>query len=60
MGFAPTLCNKNLWILKEETNSLVYISIYVDGVLISIISLCKYLDMLKIAYNLKIDKNLTQ
>ena len=35
MGFEPSLHDDNLWVLKDERNSFICISVYVDDLMIS-------------------------
>ena len=60
MGFTPSFCNENLWVLKEADGSLVHILVHVDDVLISSKRSLKCLEMLKQVYDIKTNHNFTR
>ena len=60
LGFEPTLHDKNLWVLKKADGSLVYISAFVDDLLLSGRRPWLYLEKLRTVYSLKTDVNLSR
>ena len=60
MGFEPSLHDDNLWVLKDDDDSLIYISVYVDDLMISGKQPWVCLEKLKLVCNIKTDTNLAR
>ena len=60
MGFEPSLCDDNLWVLKDERDSLICISVCVDDLMISGKQPWVCLEKLKLVCSIKTDANLTR